>query len=148
MLRCLPRREGAHVSQDFGTQDPWKAPAQADVPAPPSGPRRRFALRAALASAVCWGLAFCASLVWIRLRPPCPPNYVRLVDLAVAVPFVAGAGAIVGVVAWLVVRSIGLFRVVAVLMCVSTAMALVVAVSMVGRIHADIGVPYDDCWTF
>lgn len=96
----------------------------------------------------CWALAVVASLVWVEVRPPCPPGYVRLVDLGWLVTVVAGAGALTGVLALLLVASRRLYRTVAVVMCASTALALLVAIGTADSIITDSGHYDSGCWTF
>ena len=137
------------MREDSVSQNGPVVATEADPAASRSAGRRRVALWAAGASVACWAVALAASLVWLHGRSPCPPNYVRLVDLATLVPVLAAAGVALGVVAVLVTRTVGLFRVVSVLMCVSTALALLVTVSSVGQVVADWGASYDaGCWAF
>ena len=96
-----------------------------------------------------WAVAACWWVFWLHVRPPCPPNFVRLIDFAEILPFFAGAGVMAGVLCVTLARRPGRHRVLAALMSLSTAVALVVALGAIRLILANRGAEFDaNCWTF
>jgi hypothetical protein len=143
------RRKGRAFSADLEPVGPWTVTPAVALPAQPSGPRRRIALWAAGASVTCWALGLVASLVWLRIRPPCPPGYVRLIDLGCSVAVAVAGGALLGVAGYVLARNRRLCRTVAVLMCASTAVALLVVVGTADTDVTNWGARYDNgFWTF
>jgi hypothetical protein len=134
-----------YVSNELPVLGPATAPSDPCTAAR----RRRLAFRATCASLFTWTAAFVLSLTWLKTRPPCPPNYVRLIDFGAAVPAFAVLALLVSAGALLLTRSVGLHRTVAVIMCVSTALALLVAASTADQLLSDKGAQYaSGCWTF
>jgi type IV secretory pathway VirB2 component (pilin) len=89
------------------------------------------------------------SLAWLGTRPPCPPNYVRLVDFGPALPGLAGLGLLVSGGALLLARKVGWHRTVAVVMCASTVLAVLLAATTLDQLVSDWGAQYGSgCWTF
>ena len=115
----------------------------------PTGKRANFsAVAAGTASAV--GLvAAISSAVALALRPPCPPGYVRLIDLQPAWPVVASLVAAASLAIMVVSCRRGNHPARAIL---SLAAVVVAAILLFGAAH-DIalygGTAYDpNCWTF
>ena len=126
-----------------------QAGPQARAPTASPNLSRRIALCGAWTSTVTWTVAICVLILWRQTRPPCPPGYVRLIDLAGVLPLIAGAGILVGVVSLGLARSPRSHRTLAVLVWLSAALALFIAFEAVALIIAHRGARYDGtCWTF
>ena len=122
------------------------------APTPPSGGTQR--LLATTAGLACL-IAAAGAVEWIvhvQIRPPCYPGYVRLVDLAPALPFVSGFVAAASVPLFVRGRKAQPRRAARISSLAAAALLLLLAVaSVVGgtaSLLSDHGTYDRGCWTF
>lgn len=123
------------------------------TPGPPivEHPRTRSARVATALCGVAVVLSAVGLIAWtgdLLTRPPCEPNYVRLIDIELVAPVASGLLLIVSVIMVAVGRAPGTHRV---LFVAATVMVLLTGYLMFGAvltIKSHQG-PYDlGCWTF
>ena len=96
-------------------------------------------------------IAAISTVTWIAdlaTRPPCRANYVRLIDLELAAPFVSGAILLAAVAVAVATRRWvheGLLTATAIALLALSSMTMVVAVRSVSNHRAPIDY---GCWTF
>jgi hypothetical protein len=115
--------------------------------------RSRLARNVALVVIVLAAVALVGLTVDLLTRPPCSPGYVRLIDIEVIMPFVAGFFGLVAGGLLLIIRSlkrqqrpVGLWVAVVAMSLVPPTAVLAVAGVVT---NTDNGAQYDSsCWTF
>jgi hypothetical protein len=96
-------------------------------------------------------IAAISTLTWIAdlaTRPPCPANYVRLIDVEWAAPFVSGAILLASAMVAIATRRWARQRLLAATAVVLVALSSVTMVLAVGSVSSHRGPVDNGCWTF
>lgn len=118
--------------------------------ATPASPQQRWPLGVAAAGAVGAGLGLILTAAYVVRRPPCPPNYVRLIDPGLFLVVLLGALLVAELAVVLVARGRGRHPVAGVIgavLGIGVLLLLVAAVALLGQTVGSASVD-SGCWTF